>query len=40
MALTFNDWTMLIGLISVAGFCAYAAHEVQGAIHSYLHNED
>lgn len=40
MALTLDDWMMLVGLISVAGFCSYAAHEIQGAIHSYLHEED
>lgn len=40
MYLTFNDWLMLAGLISFAGFCSYTAHEIQGSIHNYLHGED
>jgi len=39
MYLTLNDWMMLVGLISFAGFCSYTAHEIQGAIHNYLHGE-
>jgi hypothetical protein len=38
MYLTLNDWLALVGLISFAGFCSYLAHEVQGAIESYLDN--
>lgn len=40
MHLTFNDWMMLAGLISFSGFCSYTAHEVEGAIHNYLHGEN
>lgn len=40
MSLTFDDWVMLVGLISFAGFCSYLAHEVQGSIHNYLHGEE
>lgn len=39
MHLTFDDWMMLIACVSVAGFFSYAAHEVEGAIHSYLNDD-
>jgi hypothetical protein len=38
MYLTFNDWIVLAGLISFAGFISYTAHEVGGAIHDWLND--
>ena len=40
MALTFDDWMTLIGLISFAGFLSYLSHEVQNAIYSYLYDDN
>jgi hypothetical protein len=40
MFLTFNDWTVLVGLISVCAFITYMVHEVGNAIHSMLHETD
>ena len=40
MYLTFNDFLVLFPLICFAGFCSYLTHEVQGAILSYLHDEE
>ena len=36
MYLTFNDYVLLVGYVSVAAFASYATHEVAGAIRSYL----
>ena len=36
MYLTFNDYMLLVVYVSVAAFASYAAHEVAGAIGSYL----
>jgi hypothetical protein len=36
MMLTFADYTLLVGYLSVAAFASYAAHEVSGAIRAYL----
>lgn len=36
MYLTFADWTMLVGLISFAGFVSYTANEIGGSIRKYL----
>jgi Zn-dependent membrane protease YugP len=38
MMLTFADYTLLVGYISVAAFASYAAHEVAHAIQSYLND--
>jgi hypothetical protein len=38
MYLTFNDYMLLIGYISVAAFASYATHEVANAINSYLND--
>ena len=38
MMLTFDDYVLLVGYVSVAAFASYAAHEVAGAIRSYLDN--
>ena len=34
--MTFNDYLLLTGYISVAAFASYATHEVANAIRSYL----
>jgi hypothetical protein len=36
MVLTFNDYMLLVGYVSVAAFASYAANEVSGAIRAYL----
>lgn len=36
MMLTFADYTLLVGYLSVAAFASYATHEVSGAIRAYL----
>jgi hypothetical protein len=36
MFLTFADYTLLVGYVSVAAFASYATHEVANAIRSYL----
>jgi hypothetical protein len=38
MYLTYNDWLMILGMISFAGFCSYLSHEVEGAISSWLND--
>jgi hypothetical protein len=40
MYLTFSDWTILVGLISFAGFVSYLVYEVQNAIYSYLYDDN
>jgi hypothetical protein len=40
MYLTFNDWIVLTGLISFAGFITYTVNEVGNAVHSMLHETD
>jgi len=36
MVLTFADYTLLVGYISVAAFASYSAHVVGQAIRGYL----
>ena len=36
MMLTFADYTLLVGYVSVAAFASYAAHEVARAVQAYL----
>ena len=36
MLLTINDWLVLAGLLSFAGFISYTAHEIGNSIHQYL----
>ena len=36
--MTFNDYVLLIGYVSVAAFVSYVTHEVSNAIRSYLDN--
>ena len=38
--LTFNDYVLLVGYVSVAAFASYATHEVAGAIRTYLDMND
>ena len=40
MYLTFNDYMLLFGYVSVAAFASYATHEVAGAIRTYLDMND
>lgn len=40
MSLTLNDWMFLVGMLSAAAWASYTAHEVQNAIHSYLHGDE
>lgn len=39
MMLTFNDYMLLVGYVSVAAWCSYAAHEVSNAIRCYLYED-
>jgi hypothetical protein len=36
MYLSFIDYMLLVGYVSVAAFASYATHEVSNAIRSYL----
>jgi hypothetical protein len=36
MVLTFTDYTLLVGYLSVAAFASYASSEVTKAIRAYL----
>lgn len=38
MYLTFNDYMLLVGYLSVAAFASYATHEVGNAIRAYLND--
>lgn len=38
MYLTFNDYMLLVGYVSVAAFASYASHEVTKAIRAYLND--
>jgi len=38
MYLTFNDYLLLVGYVSVAAFASYATHEVGNAIRAYLND--
>jgi hypothetical protein len=38
MYLTFNDYMLLVGYVSVAAFVSYATHEVTKAIRAYLND--
>lgn len=37
MFLTMNDWLMLVGMLSFAGFISFLSYHVTDAIHNYLH---